>query len=231
MDKYDEIQQLREDYEAILDDAESRRAAYHQAIRKAYLAGASLADLAHRLGISRQRVHEIVGKEPAARRQRRKRRVVGSAIISVATILIGTAAWALIDYDRPHARPQTPPTSECGRPIGQPCRAWRYLLAYDTRTGSVAWTAGHPANQRSGFVAQPHQVVIDISGRTDVYRVRHYPDQYHVDLATGSIVREYTQLHLALALTGVFLVGAVAFVVWNRRHRFGRAQAVSFTSV
>lgn len=49
MDSIEEIRGLREEYEAALDDAEDRRAAY-QAIRKLYLSGIPLREIADQLG-------------------------------------------------------------------------------------------------------------------------------------------------------------------------------------
>lgn len=130
MEDFEEIQRLREEYEAVLDEAESHRTAYHQEIRKAYLAGASLADIAEQLGLSRQRVYEIVGKEPAVRRRKRKR-ILGSAGILSLVAASGLGAWLLISYERSPA-PVLPRPSSC-----HPCPGWRYEAAYRPASGEI----------------------------------------------------------------------------------------------
>lgn len=65
------VRRLREEYEEALDDAERRRARYHHAIRKIYMSGVPLREIADGLGVSYQRIHQIVGAEPPSRRKRR----------------------------------------------------------------------------------------------------------------------------------------------------------------
>ena len=89
----EEIRRLREEYETALDHAEARRSAYHQAIRKLYMSGVPLRDLADQLGMSHQRVHQIVGQEPPARK---RRRLVGGAAVSAVVLLMGVAVWAIV---------------------------------------------------------------------------------------------------------------------------------------
>jgi hypothetical protein len=54
------LRRLRERYEAALDEAESRRGEYHEAISEAHLSGTTLRQIASELGLSHQRVHQIV---------------------------------------------------------------------------------------------------------------------------------------------------------------------------
>lgn len=74
--KLDEIKAMREEYEAAQDAAEAKREAYHSAIRRLYMSGISLREIAEQLGVSHQRVHKIVGLEPAKRKKRR----IGAAV-------------------------------------------------------------------------------------------------------------------------------------------------------
>jgi heme/copper-type cytochrome/quinol oxidase subunit 2 len=88
------VRRLREHYEAMLDDAEAARATYHQALRELYRSGVPLRDLAEQLGMSHQRVHQIVGEttQPAKKRDRR----VTGAIVAVmlgAMVLLGAVLW------------------------------------------------------------------------------------------------------------------------------------------
>jgi HD superfamily phosphohydrolase YqeK len=57
----EEARRLRERYEAVLDDAEAARAAYHDALKELHRSEMSLRDIAEQLGMSHQRVHQIVG--------------------------------------------------------------------------------------------------------------------------------------------------------------------------
>ncbi len=94
MDNIEEIRRLRDEYETALDEAEARRSAYHQAIRKVYMSGVPLREIAEQIGISHQRVHQIVGEEPPDRK--RKRRAIGAA--SILILLVGGAlSWTVID--------------------------------------------------------------------------------------------------------------------------------------
>jgi predicted transcriptional regulator len=57
------LQKLRERYESRLDEAEKARAAYHSAIRGVHDSGIPLREIAEELGLSHQRIHQIVGSE------------------------------------------------------------------------------------------------------------------------------------------------------------------------
>ncbi len=93
MDEFDQIRSLREEYEAALDEADQRRADYHRAVKKLHLSGMPLRDIAEGLGISHQRVHQIVtGEIPRKRRSRKALggTVAGLVLLLVAGSLIGT---------------------------------------------------------------------------------------------------------------------------------------------
>ena len=55
-------------------DAEVARAEFHRAVRRLHLGGASLREMAAALGLSHQRVHQIVESAGGGRRWRRGRR-------------------------------------------------------------------------------------------------------------------------------------------------------------
>src|SRR5438876_8017168 len=95
MDNIEEIRRLRDEYESTLDEAEARRSAYHQAIRKLYMSGVPLREIAEQIGVSHQRVHQIVGEEPPDRK--RKRRAVG-AVGVLALLVAGALSWTLIGH-------------------------------------------------------------------------------------------------------------------------------------
>ncbi len=87
MDRFERVRRLRDEYESALDEAEKLRGAYHREVVKLHRSGVSLRDIAEQLGISHQRVHQIVGTgEP---RPKRRRAVGGAAAI---LLLAGIAA-------------------------------------------------------------------------------------------------------------------------------------------
>ncbi len=85
MDPLEQVKKLREEYERALDAAESRRVAYHEAVLDLYRSGTSLRDIAQQLGLSHQRVHQIVSGEPP-RRSKRPRAAggIGGVLLLVA---------------------------------------------------------------------------------------------------------------------------------------------------
>lgn len=88
MDSLDQVKKLREEYERALDAAESRRVAYHEAVLALYRAGTPLREIAKELGLSHQRVHQIVsGETPPSRR-----RNLGRAAGGIGGVLLLVAA-------------------------------------------------------------------------------------------------------------------------------------------
>jgi hypothetical protein len=86
MDSLDQVKKLREEYERALDAAESRRVAYHDAVLDLYRSGTPLREIAKELGLSHQRVHQIVSGEPPRRRN------LGRAAGGIGGLLILIAA-------------------------------------------------------------------------------------------------------------------------------------------
>jgi hypothetical protein len=86
VDSLDQVKKLREDYERALDAAESHRVAYHEAVLNLYRSGTPLREIAKELGLSHQRVHQIVSGEPP------RRRSLGRAAGGIAGVLVLTAA-------------------------------------------------------------------------------------------------------------------------------------------
>lgn len=85
MDSLEHVKKLREDYERSLDAAESRRTAYHQAVLDFYQGGTPLREIAKELGLSHQRVHQIVSGEPPRRKKLpRAAGGIGAALLLVA---------------------------------------------------------------------------------------------------------------------------------------------------
>ena len=86
MDPLEQVKKLREEYERSLDAAESRRVAYHEAVLDLYRSGTPLREIATGLGLSHQRVHQIVSGEPPRRRN------LGKAAGGIAGVLVLIAA-------------------------------------------------------------------------------------------------------------------------------------------
>jgi predicted transcriptional regulator len=85
MESLDQVKKLREDYEKALDAAESRRVAYHEAVLDLHHSGTPLREIAKELGLSHQRVHQIVSGEPPRKRNLgRAAGAIGGALILIA---------------------------------------------------------------------------------------------------------------------------------------------------
>ena len=92
MDPLEQAKKLREEYERALDAAESRRAAYHAAVLELHRSGKPLREIAKELGLSHQRVHQIVSGEPPKRRSLgRVAGGIGGALVLIAAIV--SAVW------------------------------------------------------------------------------------------------------------------------------------------
>lgn len=91
-DPLEQAKKLREEYERALDAVESRRAAYHEAVLELHRSGRPLREIAKELGLSHQRVHQIVtGGPPSRRRLGRVAGGVGGVLLVVAAI--AAAVW------------------------------------------------------------------------------------------------------------------------------------------
>jgi|SRR5581483_2602544 hypothetical protein len=105
MDRLGRIQELRDAYESALDDAERLRDEYHREIVKLHRSGLSLRDIADSLGISHQRVHQIVAPHETPRARKPRRAAVGGAIAALALIVgIGSVNLMSRGRNRPDYR-------------------------------------------------------------------------------------------------------------------------------
>jgi hypothetical protein len=102
MDRVDRAKELRDEYEQALDEADRRRAAYHREVLKLHRSGMSLREIAEQLGISHQRVHQIVGAEEPET-QKRRRLAGGAAVIAVIVLVGGFAFLRSSDHGSPGA--------------------------------------------------------------------------------------------------------------------------------
>lgn len=112
MGAYERIRRLRDEYEGALDEAERLRDAYHREVLKLHRSGASLREIAENLGISHQRVHQIVSPGAAGARRRRGRASVAAA--GTAVLLLAATAFVLgrvTSGEQPAERTAPTPTS------------------------------------------------------------------------------------------------------------------------
>ena len=92
----EDMQRARAELEARLDEVEEAKQRYHRAIQRLHEAGMPLREIAEAVGLSHQRVHQIVGdssKRGTARKiANAAARGVGIAIIAgIAASLVGSA--------------------------------------------------------------------------------------------------------------------------------------------
>jgi hypothetical protein len=88
MDNFEEIHRLREEYESSLDEAEARRNEYYRAIQKLNLSGVPLREIAESLGVSHQRVHQIVTGEAQVRSSKKRKLAQGGSAMLIAIVLV-----------------------------------------------------------------------------------------------------------------------------------------------
>ena len=107
MDSFERVRALRDEYEGALDEAEKLRAAYHREVVKLHRSGTSLREIAEHLGVSHQRVHQIVGtQEPMQKR----RRPGGAAAVVGMLLLASIGAYGAHRFGS-GSSPTTSPTA------------------------------------------------------------------------------------------------------------------------
>jgi hypothetical protein len=93
MDRLERIRQRRDEYESTLDEAERLRDEYHREIVKLHRSGMSLREIADGLGISHQRVHQIVAPlEERSGSRRGRGKSIGAAGVAI-TVLLAGGIW------------------------------------------------------------------------------------------------------------------------------------------
>lgn len=112
MDRLGRIRELRDAYESALDDAERLRDEYHREIVKLHRSGMSLREIAEGLGISHQRVHQIVSPLEEKPRSRKARRVAAGGAIAALALIVGVGSGVLMSRSSlgPSNEPARPPT-------------------------------------------------------------------------------------------------------------------------
>jgi hypothetical protein len=87
----EEVKEARAEFEVRLDDMDIAKERYYESVRRLYKAGMPLREIAEEVGVSHQRVHQIVGEESSRARVRRvvakRARAGGAALIIVISII------------------------------------------------------------------------------------------------------------------------------------------------
>lgn len=181
MDRFERARQLRDDYESSLDEAEKLRARYHREVLKLHRSGLSLREIAEQLGISHQRVHQIVG---VAEEPRGRGRMIGGAagvIVVLGGLVIGWAAFhgspSVRSSPRPSvetqasvrttfcsvaADPRHTSTFTPADAIAQRCAAPGTVVVMDPRSGRIlamASMASYEGHQRLQDVLEALRVL------------------------------------------------------------------------
>jgi hypothetical protein len=97
-----DVKEARAEFEARLDDMDVAKERYYETVRRLYKAGMPLREIAEAVGVSHQRVHQIVGEEPT---RSRVRRVVGKrARAGGAALVLVAASWWAASSSEPQPR-------------------------------------------------------------------------------------------------------------------------------
>jgi hypothetical protein len=124
MDKLERIRERRDEYESAMDDAERLRDEYHREIVKLHRSGMSLREIAEGLGISHQRVHQIVSPlEERSNKRGGRGKAAGAAGVAIAVLVI--AGILLTRSNEPVTHPSaiaTPDRTASSPPVVISCR-------------------------------------------------------------------------------------------------------------
>ena len=153
MDRFEKIRQLRDEHEGALDEAARLRDSYHREIVKLHRSGLSLREIAEGLGISHQRVHQIVAPHEDVPRGRSKRGVAAGAIAAAALLVgggflfgrqpAGVSRASATPSERAHPVASCP-VSRTGHPsavspleMSMACQRRGAIVALDPETGKI----------------------------------------------------------------------------------------------
>jgi len=98
----EDVKSARAEFEARLDDLDDAKERYYDAVRRLYDHGVPLRDIADAIGVSHQRVHQIVGDQQ--KRRQVKRRVGKHARVAGAALLVVVATSWVVSSTHPQPR-------------------------------------------------------------------------------------------------------------------------------
>lgn len=87
----DAVRQARAEFEALQDEVDGAKDGYHEAVRSLNEAGMPLREIAEHLGLSHQRVHQMLTGESRRSRGKKVARGLGAAGVLIAVILSSAA--------------------------------------------------------------------------------------------------------------------------------------------
>ena len=148
-------------------DADSARAEYHYAIRRLHASGGSMREIAHVLGLSHQRVHQIIDEPGAVRAEPTKksllRRLTGGAGPGIGTASGGRPVRQAFDRMSGDAREAMTLAQEQARSLSH-----HYIGTEHILLGLLAAEHGVTAQILARFGASQHQAraeILQIIGR------------------------------------------------------------------
>jgi hypothetical protein len=94
------VVKARADFESLQDDADAAKRGYYESVRALHESGMALREIARHLGLSHQRVHQILGMETPGKKKG-SGRTLGAAGIVVALVLSTVALLSGRDGDPP----------------------------------------------------------------------------------------------------------------------------------
>jgi hypothetical protein len=86
-------EQARASFEDRQDEVEAAKREYHESVRELAAAGMSLREIATALGLSHQRVHQIVSGKPTASRRRRTVTAAAAGTATLLAVLMVITGW------------------------------------------------------------------------------------------------------------------------------------------
>ena len=179
MDSLERIRRLRDDYESSLDEAERLREEYHRAIVKLHRSGMSLREIANGLGISHQRVHQIVTPHEERPPSRKKRAIAAGGTVAIVLLTAGVGVFLAQDgaptteraggSSSTSARPSSELQDRCPHlPFQKGCFGTQ-VVAIDPATGKILARAITPV--APGELAA--QIAARQAERAQLHELRH----------------------------------------------------------
>jgi hypothetical protein len=166
------LDQAKAAEERVIDaehDAEIARAEFHRAVRRLQLAGGSLREIADALGLSHQRVHQIVESAGGSRRWRSRRSAdqelrscsfCGRDQKHVKTLIVGQGGTGICD----RCIPQADAAIAAGKPVPGKSVTLRFEGSYPVPAEAQSERCGFCGKRRyqvAGMAAGEHARICD----------------------------------------------------------------------
>jgi hypothetical protein len=106
----DAVKKARAEFEVRQDEVQVAKDAYYRAVRRLHESGMPLREVADALGLSHQRVHQMIAESQdvrKARLARRARRAAGAAGALLIAVGLVVGAWVWFGFDGDDVRPRS----------------------------------------------------------------------------------------------------------------------------